>query len=107
MDAVAAFLNSDLEEEIYLEQPEGFAKGGNKTVWRLRKSIYGSKQSARLWHLEVEKHLTTIGFVKTEADSCVFFRNKKGKRSIIYLHVDNMMITGDEIVVVKSKIKEK
>jgi hypothetical protein len=73
MDAVAAFLNSDLKEEIYLEQPEGFEDGGPDKVWKLHKLIYGLKQSARLWHLEVEKHLTTIGFSKTEANACVFF----------------------------------
>jgi hypothetical protein len=73
MDAVAAFLNNDLKEEIYLEQPEGFEDGGKDKVWRLHKSIYGLKQSARLWHLEVEKHLTTIGFSQTEANACVFF----------------------------------
>ncbi|KAI7933351.1 hypothetical protein MJO29_016913 [Puccinia striiformis f. sp. tritici] len=76
MDAVSAFLNSNLDEEIYLEQPEGFEKGGKDMVWRLHKSIYGLKQSARLWHLEVEKYLKKIGFTKTEADPCVFYRNR-------------------------------
>jgi hypothetical protein len=107
MDAVSAFPNSDLDEEIYLEQPEGLEEGGKDTVWRLHKSIYGLKQSAQLWHLEVEKYLKGIGFIKTEADSCVFFRNRNGKISIIYLHVHDMIITGDEIQAVKSEIKEK
>lgn len=56
MDAVAAFLNSDLGEEIYLEQPEGFKEEGKDTFWRIHKLIYGLKQSARLWHIEVERY---------------------------------------------------
>jgi hypothetical protein len=107
MDAVAAFLNSDLDEEIYLEQPEGFKENNKDMVWCLHKSIYRLKQSARLWHLEVEKYLKSIGFIKTEADACVFFRNCDNKISIIYLHVDDMIITGDEIETVKKEIKQK
>jgi hypothetical protein len=108
MDAVAAFLNSPLDKEIYLKQPEGFEDEGSEKVWRLHKSIYGLKQSARLWHMEVKKYLQQLGFCKTEADSCVFFRNRAGRAiSILYLHVDEMIITGDEINLVKDKIKAK
>ncbi|KAI7956600.1 hypothetical protein MJO28_003695 [Puccinia striiformis f. sp. tritici] len=108
MDAVAAFLNSDLDEEIYLEQPEGFDDGSGR-VWKLKKSIYGLKQSARLWHIEVEKFLKEIGFDKTYGDECVFIRMKNRQSSIIYLHVDDMIITGDdkEIEDVKGQIKER
>jgi hypothetical protein len=93
MNAVAAFLNSPLEEEIYLEQPEGFEIGRKGKVWKLHKSIYGLKQSPRLWNIAVKKHLTQIGFNKTNVNSCVFFRNSSGKRSILYLHVDDMIIS--------------
>ncbi|KAI7953544.1 hypothetical protein MJO28_006091 [Puccinia striiformis f. sp. tritici] len=108
MDAVAAFLNSDLGKEIYLEQPEGFDDGSGR-VWKLKKSIYGLKQSARLWHIEVEKFLKKIGFEKTYGDECVFIRTKNRQSSIIYLHVDDMIITGDEkeIEDVKALIKGK
>jgi hypothetical protein len=106
MDAVAAFLNSNLDEEIYLEQPEGF-NDGSGFVWKLKKSIYGLKQLARLWHIEVDKHLKSIGFVKTYGDECVFFRQQHDRTSVIYLHVDNMIITGSNIDNVKSKIKSK
>jgi hypothetical protein len=76
-------------------------------VWRLKKSIYGLKQLARLWHIKVKKHLKTIGFDKNYGDKCVFICRLADKTSLIYLHVDDMIITGDDIQSVKMEIKAK
>jgi hypothetical protein len=50
MDIKTAFLNGDFEEEIYMEQPQGFTQGGKHLVCKLHKSLYGLKQSQRAWN---------------------------------------------------------
>ena len=64
MDVVTAFLAGELEEEIYMEQPEGFKVGSTEDdlVCRLRKSIYGLKQAPRVWNQRIRRFLKSIGF---------------------------------------------
>ena len=63
MDVKTAFLNGELEEEIYMEQPDGFiAQGQEGKVYRLIKSLYGLKQAPKQWHEKFDKTLTFIGF---------------------------------------------
>jgi hypothetical protein len=63
MDVVTAFLAGELEEEIYMEQPEGFEIGSREDfVCRLRKSIYGLKQAPRVWNEKIRRFLKSIGF---------------------------------------------
>ena len=50
VDISSAFLNGELEEEVYMRQSEGFVEKGNNWVWHLLKSIYGLKQAGRCWH---------------------------------------------------------
>jgi hypothetical protein len=62
VDVSAAFTNGDLEEYIYMRQPEGFHEGGPNKVCRLRKLLYGLKQSARQWNIKLHTALTQMGF---------------------------------------------
>jgi hypothetical protein len=72
MDVKTAFLNGELEEEIYMDQPEGFVvKGQEGMVCKLVKSLYGLKQAPKQWHDKFDKTLTSVGFVTNEADKCV------------------------------------
>jgi len=68
-----AFLNGDLVEEIYMQQPEGFISDYPTLYCRLKKSIYGLKQSPRCWIQKFVSFLQTYGFKKLNADRCVFF----------------------------------
>lgn len=106
MDAVCAFLNSKLDEEIYMEQPEGYKKDGDK-VCLLHKSLYGLKQSGRNWNKEVSQFLQSMDFVKTKEDECVYTRRKEEKITIIYVHVDNLAITGNYINEIKEQIQNR
>ena len=69
------FLNVELEEEIYMDQPDGFvAKGQEGKVCKLLKFLYSLKQTPKQCHEKFDKTLTSVGFVVNEADKCVYYR---------------------------------
>ena len=69
MDVKTAFLNGILEEEVYIEQPQGFkVYGRDSHVCRLRKELYGLKQAPRAWYSRIDSYLQQLGFEKSEAD---------------------------------------
>ena len=75
MDVKTAFLNGELEEEIYMDQPDGFvSKSQEGMVCKLLKSLYGLKQAPKQWHEKFDRTLTSAGFVVSEADKCVYYR---------------------------------
>lgn len=94
-DVKTAFLNGDLEEEIYMEQPSGFSDGTNK-VCKLQRSLYGLKQASRCWNRKFKEFIQLFGFVACGADSCVFVSRKDGKLTILAIHVDDGLIVSDD-----------
>jgi len=72
MDVKTAFLNGDLEKEIYMEQPEGFAQEGEYLVCKLHKSLYGLKQSPGAWNQKLDVFLKNIKFVRSDADFSMY-----------------------------------
>ena len=69
LDVKTAFLHGDLEEEIYMEQPEGFeVKGKDDMVCKLKKSLYGLKQAPRQWYKKFDSFMVSHGYKRTEAD---------------------------------------
>jgi Reverse transcriptase (RNA-dependent DNA polymerase)/gag-polypeptide of LTR copia-type/Pol polyprotein, beta-barrel domain/GAG-pre-integrase domain/Integrase core domain len=91
MDVVTAFLAGDLEEEVYMEPPEGFEEDGN-LVCKLQKSIYGLKQAPRVWNQKIRRYLRSIGFQHTHADHCIYCNTATGV--IIAMWVDDLVIFG-------------
>ena len=72
MDVKTAFLNGELEEGIYMDQPDEFvSKSQERMVCKLLKSLYGLKQASKQWHEKFNRTLTSAGFVVNEADKCV------------------------------------
>ena len=101
MDVKTTFLNGELDEEIYMKQPEGFVTHGQENmVCRLRKSLYGLKQAPKQWHEKFDRTLTSAGFVVNEADTCVYYRFVGGKGVILCLYVDDILIFGTSIDVI-------
>jgi len=86
------FLHGNLKETIYMNQPEGFEEGENK-VCLLKKSLYGLKQSPRMWYLKFDEFLIRYGFIRNRYDNYVYIL-KEGKMCVLYLllYVDDILI---------------
>ncbi|GKB97749.1 transposable element [Tanacetum coccineum] len=85
LDVKTAFLHGDLEEEIYMSQPEGFVVQGKEDyVCKLRKSLYGLKQSPRQWYKRFDSFMVKHGFSRSAYDCCVYHK-KAPSGSLIYL----------------------
>ena len=84
MDVTTAFLNGSLEHDIYMKQPEGFVdpKYPNH-VCKLKRSIYGLKQSARCWNQTLDVFLLKNGYRKSNADSCIYVKSVKQENGFI------------------------
>jgi Reverse transcriptase (RNA-dependent DNA polymerase) len=91
-DIKSAFLNGKLEEEIYMKQPPGFQDGDK--VYRLRKSLYGLKQSARVWNQTLHDALVKQGCRQNEVDNCLYSRKLRGNVIYILIHVDDLLVAG-------------
>ncbi|KAL0312759.1 UNVERIFIED_CONTAM: Retrovirus-related Pol polyprotein from transposon TNT 1-94 [Sesamum radiatum] len=95
MDVKTAFLNGELDEEIYMEQPEGFVvPGQEKKVCRLVKSLYGLKQAPKQWHEKFDRTMLSNGFKINECDKCVYVKSSHNSFIIVCLYVDDMLIMG-------------
>jgi ATP-binding cassette subfamily B (MDR/TAP) protein 1 len=97
LDMKTTFLHGDLEEEIYMEQPEGFAVAGKEhLVCKLNKSLYGLKQAPRQWYKKFESFMTNLGYHKVESDHCAFMNKYvEGDFIILLLCDDDMLIVGN------------
>lgn len=96
LDAVSAFLQGDVEEEIYMVQPEAFVENPSK-VCRLNKALYGLKQASRLWNKKLDGALKEIGFYQSSLDPCVYFQIKDQLRTYIAVYVDDSMIFSNDL----------
>ena len=97
MDVKIAFLHGDLEEEIYMKQPEGFmVKGKKELVWRLKKSLYGLKQSPRMWYQKFDTYIRGLGFTRSKEDHCVYFKLIGDCVIYLVLYVDDMFLIGND-----------
>lgn len=98
-DIKNAFLNGELEEEVYMSIPPGFTTSANANkVCRLRKSLYGLKQSPRAWFDKFTRVLKQNDFKQSLADHTLFSKhNSTGKCTILSVYVDDIVITGDDL----------
>ncbi|KAJ9544788.1 hypothetical protein OSB04_024495, partial [Centaurea solstitialis] len=103
MNVKTVFLNGDLEEEIYMEQPEGYiAPGQERKVCKLVKSLYGLKQAPKQWHQKFDHVMLECGFKINECDKCVYVKDTEIGYVILCLYVDDMLIIGSNDKMVKS-----
>ena len=102
MDVKSAFLNDELNEEIYMEQPEGFiVLGQEKKVCSLVKSFYRLKQAPKHWYEKFDNAMVSNGFRINECDKCVFIKDTASAYVIMCLYVDDMLIIGTIMISLK------
>jgi len=100
VDVVGAYLQGDLDEEIYMKVSDGLAKkyGSDQKFWRLRKALYGLKQAGRQWKKCLHQVMTKLGFTRAMANDCLYILWKHGKIVLMVLiYIDDMAIAGKEI----------
>ncbi|CAL5381095.1 unnamed protein product [Camellia sinensis] len=98
LDIKNAFLNGELEEEVYMTLPPGFSKKGEENeVCKLKKSLYGLKQSPKAWFDRFTKVIKGEGYCQGQSDHTMFFKHKNGKKTILIVYVDDIILTGDDI----------
>ena len=104
MDVKTAFINGIIEEEVYIEQPEGFDFFSSEShVCKLKRALYGLKQAPRAWYTRIESYFTRLGFTKSEADANLYQIVVESKLLIIVLYVDDLILTGDEQLIYSCK----
>ncbi|GJR12854.1 retrovirus-related pol polyprotein from transposon TNT 1-94 [Tanacetum coccineum] len=96
LDVKTAFLHGNLDEEIYMLQPEGFEqKGKENLVCRLNKSLYGLKQAPRCWYKRFDSFIIGLGYNRLHADPCAYFKRFGNNDFVILLlYVDDMLVAG-------------
>ena len=86
LDVKTSFLHGDLEEDIYMQQPQGYeVKGKENLVCMLKKSLYGLKKSPRQWYLKFDKFMTEQVYNICHSDHCVYFKRRENGSYIIFL----------------------
>lgn len=103
LDVVTAFLNGELEEEVFLRPPPGISIPKGK-VLRCRKALYGLKQASRSWYVKFVQKMQSIGWKVSEFDPCLFIH--KDYSSFLTIHVDDIMIFGPDSGLLQSIKRE-
>jgi hypothetical protein len=100
MDVKTAYLNADIDCEIYVEQPDGFVKNnkrGEKLVCKLKKSLYGLKQSGRNWNTVLHSFLLSLKFEQSLCDHCVYVKSENESKVIIIVWVDDLIVAANDL----------
>ena len=104
MDVKTTFLHGMLQEEVYVEQPQGFEVEGHKThVCRLNKALYGLKQAPRALYTHIDSYLVNLGFTRSNVDPNLYFKVVQGMSLILALYVDNLFTIGSEPLMMECK----
>lgn len=108
MDVVSAYLNGELKDEIYMEQPEQFIDPDSPhKVCKLKKGLYGLKQAGREWNQKLDSVLKQLGFIQSKQEVCIYIlKRKNGEFVILAVFVDDMLLFGSNLSII-NEIKHK
>lgn len=98
LDVKSAFLHGELNEDVFVEQPQGYEKKGEEhKVYKLRKALYGLKQAPRAWYSRIEAYFIKEGFERCQCEHTLFIKSEEGgKMLIVSLYVDDLIFTGND-----------
>lgn len=92
LDVKTAFLNGQLEEELYMQLPPGFEAGSSGSVWRLHRTLYGLRQAPRAWHKRLSEELGRHGIVPSQADPSLYTKQMAdGSKAVLLVWVDDIL----------------
>ena len=98
MDVKTAFLNGNIEETIYMVQPENLENNSsNSLVCKLKKSIYGLKQASGQWYQKFDQIITSYGFVGNVVDQCIYNKFSGSKFIFLVLYVDDILLASSDM----------
>jgi hypothetical protein len=107
LDVSNAFLHGFLDEEVYMEQPQGFIDESRpEYVCRLHKSLYGLKQAPRAWFQRFSTHLLDIGFQESSVDHSLFTLQQEKSKLFVLVYVDDIIVTGTQDSDIEDFIKQ-
>ena len=97
LDICTAFLNGELAEEVWVQQPEGYEQGSSGMGLRLRRALYGLKQAPRAWHEKLAAVLGELGFETAGADPSLYVRHGKHGSTWLLVYVDDMLVAAEQL----------
>eukprot|EP00261_Vitis_vinifera_P039164 XP_019080407.1 PREDICTED: uncharacterized protein LOC109123862 [Vitis vinifera] len=107
LDVNNAFLNGDLQEEVFMQQPQGFIDEQNPNlVCRLHKALYGLKQAPRAWFEKLHRALLSFGFVSAKSDQSLFLRFTPNHITYVLVYVDDILVIGSDTAAITSLIAQ-
>jgi hypothetical protein len=107
LDVKSAFLNGDLLEEVFVEQPASFIKkGSEEKVLKLKRALYGLHQAPRAWNAKLDDTLIELGFTRSPSEPSIYTRKIGQNQLIVGVYVDDLVITGVDSVDIR-KFKEE
>lgn len=101
LDVVTAYLNGNLEESLYMEIPEYYDQLKNKNIsnkthaCKLKKAIYGLKQSGRIWYMTLDSQLQKLGFSQLKNEPCLYVYKEDKNSMLIAIYVDDIIIASN------------
>ncbi|KAF5794275.1 putative RNA-directed DNA polymerase [Helianthus annuus] len=111
LDVKSAFLNGELAEEVYVQQPVGFeVKGQEQKVYKLNRALYGLKQAPRAWNARLDKTLKQMGFEKCPQEHAIYKKQSGKSLLIVGVYVDDLLVTGSnhkEVTIFKAQMMKE
>ena len=106
MDVKTTFLNDVIEEQVYIEQLQGFEVEDRVThVCKLKKALYGLKQAPRPWYGRIYRFLTSLGFTKSKSNPNLYMKVMNDEPIILLMYVDDLFLTGNRKHITQRKKK--
>jgi hypothetical protein len=97
MDVTPSFLNGEIEEEVYIKQPEGFVIHEHKShLCRLKKALYGLRKAPHAWYEKMDGFPMSLGFNKSVSDPNLYYHIVGDECLILVMYVDGVFLTSSE-----------